>query len=143
MSDTPTTALIGLTAGIVSAFVGHNAVPAADLPRLIADVHGALAGLGRPVEPVAVSEHKTPAEIRRSVTPEALVSFLDGKSYKTLRRHLGTHGMTPETYRARFGLGPDYPMTAANYAAQRSELAKAAGLGARRRKLGLVGSEAA
>jgi predicted transcriptional regulator len=106
-------------------------------------VHGALAGLGRPVEPVAVSEHKTPAEIRRSVTPEALVSFLDGKSYKTLRRHLGTHGMTPETYRARFGLPADYPMTAANYAAHRSELAKAAGLGASRRKPRLVGSEAA
>lgn len=144
MSDTPTsTALIGLTAGIVSAFVANNAVPAADLPRLIADVHGALAGLCRPVEPVAVSEHKTPAEIRRSVTPDALVSFLDGKPYKTLRRHLGTHGMTPESYRARFGLGPDYPMTAANYAAQRSELAKASGLGASRRKPRLVGSEAA
>jgi predicted transcriptional regulator len=143
MPDTTTaTTLIGLTAGIVSAFVGHNAVPAVDLPRLIADVHGALAGLGRPVEPVAVSEHKTPAEIRRSVTPEALISFLDGKPYKTLKRHLGTHGMTPEAYRARFGLGHNYPMTAANYAAQRSELAKAAGLG---RKAGprLVGSEAA
>ncbi|GJE00571.1 MucR family transcriptional regulator [Methylobacterium isbiliense] len=134
--------LVMTTATLVAAYVQRNAVPAADLPGLIASVHGALAGLGQPAEPVAPSEHKTPAEIRRSVTPEALISFLDGKPYKTLKRHLGTHGMTPEAYRARFGLGYNYPMTAANYAAQRSELAKAAGLG---RKAGprLVGSEAA
>lgn len=130
---------VATTANLVAAYVQRNAVPPADLPRLIADVHGALAGLGRPVEPVAPSEHKTPAEIRRSVTPEALVSFLDGKPYKTLRRHLGTHGMTPEAYRARFGLPADYPMVAASYAAQRSELAKASGLGASRRKLRVAG----
>ncbi|MBY0296396.1 MAG: MucR family transcriptional regulator [Methylobacterium sp.] len=139
MSDSPTTpALIGLTASIVGAFVGHNAVPAAELPRLIADVHGALAGLGQPAEPVA-EPLVPPVPIRKTVTPDAIISLEDGKPYKTLRRHLAGRGLTPEQYRAKWGLPADYPMVAANYAAQRSELAKAAGLGSSRRKPQLVG----
>lgn len=142
MSDTPTsTALIGLTAGIVSAFVANNAVPAADLPRLIADVHGALAGLGQPVEPVA-EPLVPPVPILKTVTPDAIISLEDGKPYKTLRRHLAGRGLTFEAYKAKWGLPADYPSVAPAYAAQRSQLAKAAGL---ERKAGprLVGSEAA
>ena len=76
----------------------------------------------------------TPAQIRKSVTPDALISFIDGKPYKTLRRHLTLRGLTPEQYRAKWGLAPDYPMTSASYSEQRSELARALGLGQQRRK---------
>ena len=74
-------------------------------------------------------EKPTPAQIKKSITPDALISFEDGKSYKTLRRHLTLRGLTPEAYRAKYGLSADYPMTAASYSAQRSELARALGLG--------------
>ncbi len=76
----------------------------------------------------------TKAQIRNSITPEHLTSFLDGKQYKSLKRHLGTHGHTPESYRAKFGLPADYPMVCSSYAAQRSELAKSTGLGQIRRQ---------
>lgn len=117
-------------AGIVAAYVTHNHVAAAELPALLGTVHRALAGLGLPtVEPAPEVEKPSPAEIRRSIRDDGLTSFIDGRSYKTLRRHLGTHGLTPEGYRARFGLPVDYPMTAPGYSARRSELAKAIGLG--------------
>ena len=125
--------LIGLTTSIVAAYVAHNAVPAGDLNRLIASTHDALAGLGRRPEPVAEAP-VPPVPIKRTVTPDHIISLEDGKPYKTLRRHLAGRGLTPEAYRAKWGLPRDYPMTAANYAAQRSQLAKAAGLGASRRK---------
>ena len=141
MNDAPTPALIDLTAGIVSAFVGCNAVPTAELPGLIASVHGALADLGRPVEPQP-EPLVPPVPIRKTVMPDHIISLEDGKPYKTLKRHLAGRGLTPDDYRAKWGLPPDYPMVAANYAAQRSDLAKAAGLGASRRKPQLVGSEA-
>ncbi len=122
--------LVALAGSIVSAYVERNSVPAADLPGLIASVHGALANLGAPAAPAEPEvERPTPAQIRKSVTPDAITSFLDGKAYKTLKRHLGTHGMTPEQYRERFGLPVDYPMLCSTYAAQRSELAKTNGLG--------------
>jgi predicted transcriptional regulator len=123
--------LAELTGEIVAAYVSNNPVPAADLPVLIRSVHGALAGLtGEPVPaPAEPVEKPTPAEIRRSVTREGLVSFVDGRSYKTLKRHLGVHGLDPRSYRERYGLPADYPMVAPGYAAQRSALAKAIGLG--------------
>ncbi|GJE13667.1 MucR family transcriptional regulator [Methylobacterium longum] len=121
---------IDYTVNIVTNYVRSNAVPAAALPGLIASVHAAIVGLDRPaaaeIEPV---EQPTAAQIRKSVTPDALISFIDGRPFKTLKRHLRGHGLTPDSYRARFGLGPDYPMTAPAYSAQRSALAKSLGLG--------------
>jgi len=123
--------LVTLAGEIVAAYVSNNSVPPAALPELMASVHGTLAVLtGRPQAdaPPAV-EQPTPAQIRKSVQEDGIVSFIDGRSYKTLKRHLNAHGLTPERYRERYGLPEDYPMTAPGYAAQRSALAKAIGLG--------------
>ena len=119
---------------IVSAYVSNNRVPISELPSVIANVHAAVVGLGqeRPAQPAA-SEKATPAAIRKSITPDALISFLDGKPYKTLRRHLSTNGLDDDAYRDRFGLPRDYPMTAATYSARRSEVAKSLGLGQKQR----------
>ncbi|ACL57076.1 MucR family transcriptional regulator [Methylobacterium nodulans] len=123
--------LISMTADIVSAYVAHNSIPAAELPGLVAGVHASLAGLTTPAE--ATPEPLVPpVPIRKTVTPDAIISLEDGRPYKTLKRHLAGRGMTPEQYRAKWGLPPNYPMVAANYAAQRSELAKNTGLGTRR-----------
>jgi predicted transcriptional regulator len=117
-------------ADIVAAYVTRNHVAASELPVLIQTVHAALVALTQPpAEPAETVEKLTPAQIRRSITPDHLVSFLDGKPYKTLKRHLSAHGLDVYGYRARFGLPADYPMVAASYAAQRSELAKTIGLG--------------
>lgn len=122
--------LINITADIVSAYVANNSVPAAELPGLIGSVHAALARLAAPAEVAAPELDKPSASaIRKSVTPDVLFSFLDGKPYKTLKRHLSTNGLTPAEYRTRYGLPNDYPMVAASYAAQRSALAKQSGLG--------------
>lgn len=96
-------------------------------------VHAAVAGLSRgateaaPIE--AEIEKPSAAQIRKSVTDDGIVSFIDGKTYKTLKRHLSTHGLDPRSYRERYGLPADYPMVAPSYAAQRSALAKQIGLG--------------
>lgn len=123
--------LVTLVGEIVAAYVANNSVPPAALPELMASVHGALASLtGRPqAEAPPAIEQPTPAQIRKSVQEDGIVSFIDGRSYKTLKRHLTAHGLTPERYRERYGLPEDYPMTAPGYAAQRSALAKAIGLG--------------
>ncbi|MBE7197627.1 MucR family transcriptional regulator [Methylobacterium sp. A49B] len=126
---------IELAVDIVAAYVSNNSVPPADLPGLINGVHSALAQLstvGRSANTQA--EKLSPAQIRKSITHDHLVSFEDGKPYKTLRRHLTLRGLTPEAYREKWGLPRDYPMTAASYSAQRSELARALGLGQQRRK---------
>jgi predicted transcriptional regulator len=120
---------------IVSAYVSNNSVPISELPGLLAGVHAALAKLSAPAAPVTEAADKpTPGQIRKSVTPDALISFIDGKPYKTLKRHLSRNGLTIEQYRERFGLPRDYPSTAASYSAQRSELARSLGLGQQRRK---------
>ena len=120
--------LADLTAEIVSAFVSHNSVQTTALPDLISAVHAALSGLNAPPEPVA--DKPTPAvSIRKSITPDHLISLEDGKSYKSLKRHLSGRGLTPADYRQKWGLPSDYPMVAPNYAKQRSELAKSLGLG--------------
>lgn len=124
--------LVDLTAGIVGAFLANNPVPVADLPKVIETVHASLSRLGAPqaAEPAPeVAKKPSPAEIKRSVKPGAIVSFIDGKPYKLLKRHLTKNGLDPASYRARYGLPADYPMVAPNYGAQRSELAKASGLG--------------
>ncbi len=121
---------IELTVDIVSAYVSNNHIQAVDLPALIGTVHAALGDLSKPAEQAeAPAEKLTPAQIRKSITPDALVSFIDGKSYKTLKRHLTKHGLDFQAYRQRFGLPADYPATAASYSAKRSELARSLGLG--------------
>ncbi len=121
---------IELTTQIVSAYVANNHVQPGELASLIGNVHATLGSLGQlPQAAEAPVEKPTPARIRKSITPDALVSFVDGKPYKTLKRHLTTHGMDFAAYRARYGLPADYPSTAPNYSAQRSALAKSLGLG--------------
>lgn len=124
--------LAELTGEIVSAYVVKNSVPAAELPKLIEGVHAALTTLqtGAPVPALEEnSERPSTAQVRKSVQPDGLVSFIDGQSYKTLKRHLTKHGLDPRSYRERYGLPADYPMVAQSYAERRSALAKAIGLG--------------
>jgi len=126
---------MGLTADVVAAFVGNNSVPASELPELIAKVHGALLRLNAPV-PAPVEEVLKPAvPVKKSVTPEYIVCLEDGLKFKSLKRHLRTkYNMTPEEYRAKWGLPNDYPMVAPSYAEARSNLAKKMGLGQQRKK---------
>lgn len=125
--------LIALTADIVAAHVGNNNIEVAEIPTLIRSVHGALAGLGNPVEaPVQRAEPAVP--VRSSVKPDYIVCLEDGRKLKMLKRHLMTHyNLTPEQYRAKWNLPADYPMVAPNYAEQRRTLAKQIGLGTQRR----------
>ena len=118
-----------LTASIVSAYVSANSVPSSGLTDLITGVYGSLVALSQPEEPVR--EPLTPAvSIKRSVTPDYIICLEDGLKFKSMKRHLGAHySMTPEQYRERWDLPDDYPMVAPNYAAARSALAKASGLG--------------
>ena len=135
---------IELTADVVSAYLSNNHVQAAELPRLIASVHTAIVGLGSPAASTDPEiEKPTPTQIKKSISPNALISFLDGKPYKTLKRHLSRNGLTIEQYRERYGLPRDYPSTAASYSAQRSELARSLGLGQQRRKAAAPEPEAA
>jgi predicted transcriptional regulator len=133
--DEKNAAMIGLTADVVAAFVGNNSVAVADLPGLIKTVHAALSGAEAPAS-VAVEEvvKPTTAQIRKSITPDALISFIDNRPYKTLKRHLTTQGLTIAEYKARFGLPNDYPTTAPAYSEARSAMAKALGLGQGGRK---------
>ncbi|MGX7709488.1 MucR family transcriptional regulator [Methylobacterium sp. Gmos1] len=119
---------VALTANIVSAYVANNSVTVHDLPTLIASTHAVLTRLGAPAEPEPV-KLEPPVPIRRTVTPDHIISLEDGRPYKTLKRHLAGRGLTPEQYRQKWGLPPTYPMVAERYAAQRSELAKSSGLG--------------
>ncbi len=125
---------IELAADIVSAFVSNNSVQSADLPNLIVSVHSALQNVGNPAPAQAETKYQPAVPIKKSVTPDAIISLIDGKRYKSLKRHLSKHGLTPAQYRERYGLPVDYPMVSSAYAARRSELAKAAGLGQQRRK---------
>lgn len=130
-SDAEPSRSIELAAGVVAAFVANNSLPVGDLPALIHSVRAALENLASgPMDSAPLVEKKEPAvSIRKSITPDFLVCLDDGKEFKSLRRHLTTLGMTPDEYRAKWGLPGDYPMVAPNYAAQRSELAKKVGLG--------------
>ena len=133
--DTAAGDYIELTADIVSAYVSNNTVSAADIPALIGQIHSALVRVGgghieAPSEPL-----KPAVPLKRSVTPDFIICLEDGKKFKSLKRHLRTqYNMTPEAYREKWGLPPDYPMVAPNYAAARSELAKQMGLGQQRRR---------
>ncbi|HWX47611.1 MAG TPA: MucR family transcriptional regulator [Roseomonas sp.] len=128
--------LLGLTAQIVAAHVSNNSVPLADVPTLIEQVHRTLSGLGTaPVAVPAPVERPQPAvPVKKSVHDDYLICLEDGKKLKMLKRHLKTaYDMTPEQYRERWGLPPDYPMVAPNYARHRSSLAKKIGLGTKPR----------
>jgi predicted transcriptional regulator len=135
VSTKKTEDLVDLAAEIVSAYVSNNSVGGSELSELIAEVHKALKSVttqqGEP-EP----EKREPAvSVKKSVQPDYIVSLFDGKKYKSLKRHIRVaHGMTPDAYRAYWGLPREYPMVAPNYAKARSELAKTMGLGQQRRK---------
>ena len=118
-----------LTTDIVAAYVEKNHVTIDQLPALIRSVREGLGAVSATDDVMPPAAKVTAAQIRRSITPDALISFEDGRPYKQLKRHLGTLGLTPDAYRAKWGLPADYPTVAANYSATRSALAKAAGLG--------------
>jgi MucR family transcriptional regulator, transcriptional regulator of exopolysaccharide biosynthesis len=131
-ASSPGATFIELTASIVSAYVSNNPVPAQELSALIDQVHSALmrisGGHGE-----AASDLKPAVSLKKSVTPDYIICLEDGKRFKSLKRHLRTqYNMTPEQYREKWNLGPDYPMVAPNYAAARSQLAKQMGLGQQR-----------
>lgn len=127
--------LTDLTTTLVAAYVSNNRVPVSDLPALIASMHAALTGLGAPAAPATPTVEKpTPSRIRKSVTQDVLISFEDGKPYKTLKRHLTALGISPEAYREKWGLPRDYPMTSASYSEMRAGFARSIGLGHGRRK---------
>ena len=122
--------IIEMTADIVSAYVGNNSVSANDLPSLIQSVHRALSGVSAGVETVEVAPKEPAVPVKRSITPDYLICLEDGRKFKSLKRHLRTkYNLSPEDYRAKWGLPKDYPMVAPNYAKARSDLAKQMGLG--------------
>jgi predicted transcriptional regulator len=126
--------LVTLTSDIVAAHVSNNSVAVSDLPVLIQNVYGALFGLRQETAPVQPKQEPA-VSIRSSVKPDYIVCLEDGKKLKMLKRHLMTHyQMTPDDYRAKWGLPADYPMVAPNYAEQRRSLAKKIGLGTSRRR---------
>jgi predicted transcriptional regulator len=126
---------IELAADIVSAYVSNNSVPASDLPTLINEVHSALVKVmsGAVIAPVETPKPAVPA--KKSITNDFIVCLEDGRKFKSLKRHLRTqYNMSPDEYREKWGLAPDYPMVAPNYAKARSNLAKQMGLGQQRRR---------
>ena len=130
MSTTEKAELLELTADIVSAFVANNSVTLTDLSALISETYAALSRLGAPPEALPVEPLVPAVSIRKSVTPDAIICLEDGKAFKSLKRHIGTkYGLTPDQYRAKWKLPPDYPMVAPSYAEARSAMAKTMGLG--------------
>lgn len=129
-TDSGSGALLELTADVVAAYVSNNPVQAADLPNLISEIHTALGRIGDG-DKAAVQEKQKPAvNPKKSVQDDFIICLEDGKKFKSLKRHLMSHyGLTPEAYREKWGLDPNYPMVAPSYAAARSKLAKKMGLG--------------
>jgi predicted transcriptional regulator len=128
-------AYIELTANIVSAYVSNNSVPSAEIPNLIAQIYSALKRVSGGQMAATAEAPKPAVPVKRSVTPEFIVCLEDGLKFKSLKRHLRTrYNLTPDQYREKYGLPPDYPMVAPNYAAARSKLAKDMGLGQQRRR---------
>ena len=135
MAGDPGDKYIDQTASIVAAYVSKNAVAADDIPALINRVHAALARVASGQGEGGAEGQKPAVPVKKSIHPEYIVCLEDGKKFKSLKRHLRTqYNMTPEQYREKWGLGPDYPMVAPNYAAARSNLAKQMGLGQQRRR---------
>jgi len=135
MSDNSGGTYIELTASIVSAYVSNNSVPAQDLSALINQVHSALTRVSSGQGEAANEPLKPAVSVKKSITSDYIVCLEDGKKFKSLKRHLRTqYNMTPEQYRDKWSLPPDYPMVAPNYAMARSQLAKQMGLGQQRRR---------
>jgi predicted transcriptional regulator len=135
MNNDASGSFIELTADIVSAYVSNNSVSAGEIPSLINQVHAALVRVSAGQSDAQPEPLKPAISVKKSITPDHLVCLEDGKKFKSLKRHLRTqYNMTPETYREKWGLPPDYPMVAPNYAAARSQLAKQMGLGQQRRR---------
>ena len=135
MTDAPGKTPVELTASIVSAYLSNNPTQASEIPNLISQVHAALLRVssGRPDTPTEPA--KPAVSVKKSISPEYLVCLEDGKRFKSLKRHLRSqYNMTPEQYRDKWSLPPDYPMVAPNYAVARSKLAKEMGLGQQRRR---------
>lgn len=127
------------TTDIVSVFIGQNKVNAEALPGLIKSVYGALANIGSAAPVAALEKQVAAVSINKSITPEFMICLEDGAKYKSLKRHLRTkYNMSPEDYRAKWGLPRDYPMVAPAYAASRSAIAKSIGLGRVRASKALV-----
>ena len=128
LSELSPNSMLQQVGAIVAAYVSRNAVGVTELPVLIDQVHSAISVLkGRPGS--SQRSGLAEAEVEASIQQDGLISFIDGRSYKTLKRHLTAHGLTPERYRAQYGLPADYPMVAPGYAAKRSQIAKAIQLG--------------
>ena len=135
MNDKVPSTYIELTAGIVSAYVSNNTVAAGDISSLISQVHTALLRVSNGQSETSAELAKPAIAVKKSVTPDYIVCLEDGKKFKSLKRHLRTqYDMTPEHYREKWGLPPDYPMVAPKYAEARSQLAKQMGLGQQRSK---------
>jgi predicted transcriptional regulator len=135
MNDTTGKNFIDLTANIVSAYVSNNPTPASDIPALIGQIHAALLRVSGGRTELPLEPAKPAVPVKKSMTADYLICLEDGKRFKSLKRHLRTqYGMTPEQYRDKWGLAPDYPMVAPNYAVARSQLAKKMGLGQQRRR---------
>ena len=130
-----TSAILEMTADIVSAYVGNNSVSAQELPALINSVHGALTQASTGGAEAQAEPQEPAVSIRKSITPDYLICLDDGRKFKSLKRHLRTkYDMSPDEYRTKWGLPKDYPMVAPNYAKARSDLAKQMGLGQGGRK---------
>jgi len=141
MNNQPTPSLLDTTVGIVANYVSNNDLPAERVGDLIYSTHAALAKVGQPKpQAVEIYARASASQVRKSITDAGLVSFLDGRTYKSLKRHLSANGMTPDEYRDRYGLAADYPMVSPAYSARRSEMAKLTGLGAKGRKSGPPGN---
>ena len=126
---------IELTANIVSAYVSNNPVPTADIPALIGQIHSALQRVSGGQAAAPAEPQKPAVPVKRSINPDHIVCLEDGLKFKSLKRHLRTrYNMTPDQYREKWALPPDYPMVAPNYAAARSQLARQMGLGQQRRR---------
>jgi predicted transcriptional regulator len=122
--------LLKLVSEIVASYVSNNPVPVSELPAMIRSVHATLGGLTGTSAMNALTSQKPAVPIKKSITPEYLICLEDGKKLKMLKRYLRSrYGLSPDQYRAKWGLPADYPMVASNYAAQRSEFAKKIGLG--------------
>lgn len=128
-----------LVAEVSAAYFTNSHVSVAEIGAVIAQIAQSLSAVGEgtaeaPTPEEAITRRKlTAAQVRRSITPDAIISFEDGRPYKTLRRHLSVRGLTPEQYREKWGLPKDYPMVSPSYSATRSQMAKQLGLGARGR----------
>jgi len=126
----PSSYLIEMVSDIVSAYVAHNPVPVAELPKLIEKVHATLTEIETSGSGEEKPDLKPAVAVRKSVTDDHIVCLEDGKKFKSLKRHLRTrYDMSPDEYREKWSLPADYPMVAPNYARQRSDLARKMGLG--------------